>query len=421
MQATKPNKNKSAQALNCLLLAPAGALLLAGSTRAPLVPAVAMAIAGAGAMAAASRRHCAQSLQWADYGQAIDDVLGDAYGAWGWLTNWDAPGAAAFENVVLEQIPDSISDRLKAFAESYDCSWVYKPDVVMASKAIIGGKGSGKSTAVELLTAEMLKQFPDTQLTIGDIHWDEDESNLFPGMPRETLLDRYLTKDPQAIYQAYEEAYAILEAREKAGKRFPRPHVHVLCEEFIGTCQKWTKQQHSRVLDIIEAIQDRGRKFNVNSTEVLHSCKKERTGIDSSILEQKDTYYMGLTLNDTTNVIPSDFNRKALSDTLQATRATLDIPARAFAGRVHALEAGAPNVYVFPRVDMNAYNFGVQTPTDWLEPRKEEIADLYQAGKGKSFTKLTEHYKLEIRKENGEYIDPRTKALKAYLEELKGD
>lgn len=252
--------------------------------------------------------------------------------------------------------------------EDIDYSWL-DDKFVIASKGIFGAKGSGKSTYLAYEAISFLQIYPDGELRIGDIHFDEEESVWLPGVPPQLLLQKYVANNPQQILNTFRRAQNLLRDRISAQNRKAQPF-KLICDEFVGFLSRLDDDQRSEVLQIIQQIQFEGRKYGVDCTLALHSIKKEQSGIDSSVLANMDLLALGNSIADPNIKLPADFDIKALVKEQQRLQATLK-PNQGYACIVRKL-GDMPRVQVIPNIDLSQYQISV-AEKNWIEEMKNWV------------------------------------------------
>lgn len=267
---------------------------------------------------------------------------------------------------------DSISDDL---AVQIDYTWM-DAKFINASKAVFGPKGSGKSVYLAYEAIAFLTHFPDGELRIGDRHFDEDESIWLPGIPADVLLRNFVAKKPQQILDMFRRAGQLLNHRVDNGIKANHPQCKpfkLICDEFEAFILQLTDEEKKEVMGIIAQSQDEGRKYLINITLGMHSIKKERVGVDSSVLFQMDVLCLGSALADPNTKFPADFDNKMLLNQQMELQRILK-PQQGYACVVRKLGEMA-KVQVIPFLDLNKFSFEYEDPgidpykllTDWIQ------------------------------------------------------
>lgn len=272
---------------------------------------------------------------------------------------------------------DQISDDL---AIPVDYSWI-DAKFINSSKAVFGPKGSGKSVYLAYEAIAFLTHFPNGELRIGDKHFDEDESVWLPGVPTDILLSQYVAKKPEQILKMFRRAKQLLNHRIENGIKAKHPECvpfKLICDEFEGFVMGLTDAEKSEVMNIIAQTQDEGRKYLINITLGMHSLKKERIGVDSSVLFQMDVLCLGSALADPNTKFPADIEARILLQNQQELQRNLK-KSQGFACVVRKLGEAA-KVEVIPFLDLSQFSFDVSSHTEQpKEPQPQEnTADYYQ-------------------------------------------
>jgi len=254
---------------------------------------------------------------------------------------------------------EQISDDL---AVAVDHAWM-DAKFINASKAVFGPKGSGKSVYLAYEAIAFLTHFPDGELRIGDKHFDEDESQWLPGVPTDVLLNQFVAKKPDQILKMFRRAKQLLDYRIEKGIKQNHQECQpfkLICDEFEGFVMGLTDTEKAEVMNIIAQTQDEGRKYLINITLGMHSLKKERIGVDSSVLFQMDVLCLGSALADPNTKFPADFEAKRLLQEQMELQRTLK-KSQGFACVVRKLGEMA-KVEVIPFLDLSKFSFDVESP-----------------------------------------------------------
>jgi hypothetical protein len=221
---------------------------------------------------------------------------------------------------------------------------------ILASKAVVGAKGSGKSTALQYEAARFLLENPGAQLLIADIHFDPDRSQWLQGVPAEELEGKFVWCRAEQIIGLFRfiksELLKRIEKRDRSGHQ-----IKLICDEFVGFMARLDDKSKEEIIKIIQFVQFEGRKFNINITLGLHSAKKEVTGIGSDILANFDLWLLGRTIADPVTKWPADIDAKSLLQEMTALQT--EIPPEL--GRLCVVKKlqDAPQVVLFPNVDLS--------------------------------------------------------------------
>lgn len=217
---------------------------------------------------------------------------------------------------------DELSEDL---ASEIDYSWLDEK-FVSASKVVFGPKGSGKSVYFAYEAIAFLQMNPDGELRIGDRHFDRVESQWLPGVPAEVLEKKFVAKKSEQILAMFRRAGSLLRYRVENEIRLSHPECKrfkLICDEFESFILQLFDEEKKEVMDIIAQTQDEGRKYGVDITLGVHSLKKERIGVDSSVLFQMDVLCLGQGLADPNTKFPADFNTKKLLEAQHILQASL--------------------------------------------------------------------------------------------------
>jgi hypothetical protein len=247
----------------------------------------------------------------------------------GWMKQAPQPMKAAIDvssqvqasspvKQVQIQAQSSIDDQFEAemIDEFTNLAWV-TPAFIVGSKFIFAPKGSGKSCWLTYEAVMSLQINPQGTLWICDIHYDPDESNWLPGVSQEVLEERYLFTTPDAILKRFRMLRRILRDRSSKSLRKELP-VKLMCDEFDGFLRRLSEGDRLEVAEIVQEVEDEGRKFGVFQTLVAHGAKKEQIYLDSTAINQMSIMAMGNALADPTTKFPSDIDTKGLLKTQQA-------------------------------------------------------------------------------------------------------
>ena len=256
----------------------------------------------------------------------------------------------------------SFGDLSEELAPAIDYSWLDER-FLCASKGVFGARGSGKSTYLSFQALQFLQFHPDGELRIGDIHYDEEESQWLPGTAADELLDKYVATHPTQILALFRRARQLLRERidSRDRKAFP---FHFICDEFVGFMSRLTDDERFEVVKIIEDNSFEGRKYGVSITLGLHSLKKQMTGIDSSaLLSGMDLLFLGRSLADPATKFPADIDAKRLLTEQEQLQAVLNEQD----GRACVVRklGDVPVVVVLPFIDLTGYS--ASQDADWYE------------------------------------------------------
>jgi hypothetical protein len=317
--------------------------------------------------------------------------------------------------------PLPIADFLKGMTPKQDLTTpnFWTPKRAGQSSIIVGARGLGKSviTAYQFQQSLTLK---NTRSLLCDPHFDavdHDGNPLgcdwLPGVDREEVRRRYLISMEELLDYLLDTEASIAAGRE--GEAVREAEI-CFCDEWDGIIRYWKKHHPLRWesgLRAIDVIFDEGRKFKKNLKLVTHSLKKARTELDSSVVAQCDLFIVGAnTYGDASEQLPTDINRKAISQQRQEIAKKLDIPARAVGYR--DCITGEAAIIVAPDLS-TPVKFKLEIPDDpmaWLDQNKTAIDKMIAQGKSK--TAIADALSIQ-RILTGEKADPRYVVLTDYL------
>lgn len=286
----------------------------------------------------------------------------------------DQPRQAPQLKPVFNGVQSSIEDISEDLSAPVDYTWM-DAKFINASKAVFGPKGSGKSVVLAYEAIAFLTHFPEGELRIGDRHFDEDESLWLPGIPGDILLKDFVAKKPDQILNMFRRAGQLLRHRVDAGIKASHPDCKpfkLICDEFESFLLQLSDDEKKEVMSIIAQSQDEGRKYQVNITLGMHSIKKERVGVDSSVLFQMDVLCLGSALADPNTRYPADIDAKGLLVKQMELQRVLK-KSQGFACVVRKLGEMA-RVEVIPFLDLTKFSFEYEE----VQPEKEDTVNWYR-------------------------------------------
>jgi hypothetical protein len=241
--------------------------------------------------------------------------------------------------------------------EALDYSWL-DDNFIQASKAVFGSRGSGKTTYLNYEAIRFLEAYPDGELRIGDLHFDPDEEKWLPGVPSDVLLHSFVANKKDKIINLI--AYCHKELKDRIDKVDKKRHrIKLIIDEFVGFLGRCDDDELKMVNQFLETSQDEGRKFGVDVTLGLHSLKKERCKIDSSVLWQMDVLCLANSIADPATKFPSDWENKALAQQRHSVQSSLK-KGQGFACVVCKNHAGEPaRVEVLPHIDLSQFRLNL--------------------------------------------------------------
>lgn len=258
-------------------------------------------------------------------------------------------------------------DEVGSAHSTIDYSWLDE-DFIRASKAVFGAKGSGKTTYLNYEAMMFLATNPNGELRIGDLHFDPEEPKWLPSVPSEVLLKKYVASKKESILALFRWFHAELKDRIDKGDRIKpgqdvvtregrtRRRVKFICDEFIGFIGRCSNEEIKEIEACLATSQDEGRKFGMDVTLGLHSLKKGRSKIDSSVLFQMDILCLANAIADPNTPFPTDWDKKALVSCRHAVQASLG-PGQGFAC-VACKQGDPPIVQVLPHIDLSNFKIG---------------------------------------------------------------
>ncbi len=317
------------------------------------------------------------------------------------------------KTVAIDKRQSSFDELTADLAPEIDYSWLNEK-FVSASKVVFGPKGSGKSIYLAYEAIAFVQLHPDGELRIGDRHFSEDESQWLPGVPADILEKKYVASKREQILAMFRRAGSLLRHRVDSGIRLSHSECRrfkLICDEFESFILQLDDDEKKEVMGIIAQSQDEGRKYGVDITLGVHSLKKERIGIDSSVLFQMDVLCLGQALADPNTKFPADFDTKKLLSEQHTLQSILKLN-QGFACVVRK-GGEMPQVVVMPFIDLSQYQVEINQPSqNWLEliqqwvtslgriPTAAEVKDWWETNTGNTLTSsglnlLMEHLKLD--------------------------
>lgn len=219
-------------------------------------------------------------------------------------------------------LPDSVlSSQLKQVAQTHDLNLDWITKIVPQSKVIVGGRGSGKSRFMRYILADYVLSYPNDEWFVIDPHYEGYEEEFDKNNPDQAWLlgvdsaklKERIVDNVENGYIRLMDVYKIFKERIKTKNKYPKvPRIMVFVDEFEAFKKGLTDEQFENLLEFIEVAQDEGRKFGVELTIGMHSLKKERTGIDSTVISQMYWVLLENTATDRNTVFPADFDQKAI-------------------------------------------------------------------------------------------------------------
>ena len=237
-----------------------------------------------------------------------------------------------------------------------DYNWL-DADFINSSKLVFAPKGSGKSVYLAYESVKWMQNNPppENKLFICDPHFDEDQSEWYPGM-EPAQKKELVKKKAEDIKKVFYFVGKLLRTRIDKGVRDTHSEcykVKIILDEGESFFRKLTDDELKGITDIIAEIEDEGRKYGITTTVVFHSLKKQNTNVDSGVFMQMNLLALGRALADPATKWPADFNVKQLLSQQTALQATL----KEKQGRtcvVRKLDS-EPQVKVIPHIDLNLF------------------------------------------------------------------
>ena len=364
--------NKQEIALSNIALSFLSAMGVIAASQAPwFVGMPAFSIAGV-TTAGVVGRNKKHELSLRDYWEAIPAFGDDVELALDPILSLADKADPLVDRFIVPRIPPIAKTLLDAASAEKDDSWM-TPEMILASKFVLGAKGTGKSEWIRFEARRFKAENPNGILRIIDIHYDSDEPWLL-GMGDES---DYVASDAATGMAFVREMRSIGEQRikdkEKNGAQYK-----LIIDEYQGFCDR-RETESDFVSKAIQFSQDELRKYKVNVTVTSKSFKEKMTGLDSSIVSQMDFLALGNSLADSTNKLPHDINAKELT---QKRAAVASLPGCKYACVYREL-GEEPQIKVIPAdlPDRSAqYVFMTEDYVDpdvaWLEGHKPLILSL---------------------------------------------
>ena len=355
-------------------------------------------------------RHRKHKLTPNDYGQGFQDFCDDAESALNPVVNWLSTSTAPIaQRYLVPRIPPIAKTLLEAITAERDETWL-TPKMILASKFVLGGKGTGKSVWTRYEARRFKSENPEGILRIVDLHLNEEDGEWLPGLNA-------------ADYLAIDAASGITFVRELvqlgldriASKSTHHPEYKLIIDEFQGFRNRLSDQEQELLDQAIQFSQDELRKYRINLTLTSKSRKKGMTGQDSSVIDQMDFLALGNAIADPNNVLPYDIDAKTLTVKRQAVAA---LPGCKYACIYRPAE-GEAEIKVIP-ADLDkrteAITFALldtDPGNEWLTANLDRVLDL--AVQGKSKTAIAQSFP-DFGKRHNE--NPRWFALSRFLQEM---
>ena len=190
-----------------------------------------------------------------------------------------------------------------------DLSWLTS-DFIRYSKVVVGVRGSGKSSYLKYEASRFLLENPNSLLYIFDPHFNKQKPERWwlNNIPLDILLERFVTKKAEDIYQKVVGLYRELQRRIDEELEPPEvPKVKIILDEEENLKRSLDEEKFDYFLKFVSLIQDEGRKFGFEITIGMHGLKKHKTGIDSNDLGQMNWLVFEKSAYDPNTRYPADF------------------------------------------------------------------------------------------------------------------
>jgi hypothetical protein len=262
----------------------------------PLFLRTSNAALGIGAFAVGVKKSIDDELQMKDFGAGFGkEVIDPAAQLLTFATARTERAVVPLGTIIINKanLPAPIAERFQPRYDDCKIDWVDNGAIAYGSKAVFGTKGSGKSVLMAYFAHLMVQHRSDTHLVIVDPHLGlEDGANWFNGS--EELVGRYCIKfgkDPVSVKRfegLIDEFQAEMDGRIDRISLSKTPW-HLMIDEFERVADYLSKSYpavHGKLMSLVDAIQDEGRKPKFDCTLGMHSIKKLNTGLDSDTLAQ---------------------------------------------------------------------------------------------------------------------------------------
>lgn len=232
------------------------------------------------------------------------------------------------ENKLVNASTPGVIPQLQSIQEDeeleYDTSWIDSKFIV-ASKVVVGAKGSGKSTYLRYEAARWLKENPEGTLVIFDPHYDVDDPSKawLKDLNQKDIYRVYIFKTTEDIKKYFLKSFAELKDRTTNGLKGRKPYKCIF-DEIENLKIHFDDGTFSLFLDFINMSQNEGRKFLFDITLGMHSLKKENTGIDSETLSQMEWLLAEKACYSNTTKYPADFDAKQIRNAAKQLGAIVD-------------------------------------------------------------------------------------------------
>ena len=327
-----------------------------------------------------AHRHAKTKLNANDYFEGLSEFALDIDEAVSPLLNWfDNAAEPVLQQYVVPRIPPIAQHLLQAASVERDDSWLTQK-TIRASKFVLGGKGTGKSTWIRYEARRFVAENSGCTIRIVDLHRNDEDGEWLPGLPEPDYLAT--TKDQALAF--LREIYQVGRDRIKSGKT-NHPEYKLILDEWQGLMDRCTDEEAEFAVKVVRFTQDELRKYHANVTITSKSFKKEMMKLDSSVIGQMDLLALGKLLADSTNKLPSDIDAKIL---VQKRNVVAALPGCKYACVHRDAIEGEPEIKVIPDnlvERMNAYQFSyadaVPEHEQWLMDNRDRILEMQSEGK----------------------------------------
>ncbi len=371
--------SRSNLALSNLAIGVLSGIGILSATQMPFLPGISLTTSGALGIVGVIHRHRRNELKLADYSDGVSEFADDIELALKPVVNWfDGATEPVVQQYVIPKIPPIAQYLLDAASAERDDSWLTQK-FIRASKFVLGGKGTGKSTWIRYEARRFVAENEGCTIRIVDLHRNDEDGEWLPGIPESDYLAT--TKDQALAF--LREIYQVGHDRIASG-RTDHPEYKLILDEWQGILDRCTEEEAEFAVKVVRFVQDELRKYRTNITITSKSFKKELMKLDSSVIGQMDLLALGKSLADPTNKLPMDIDAKAL---VQKRNTVAALPGCKYACVYRDAIEGEPEIKVIPDnlVDrMNAYQFSYSALPEheqWLLDNRDRILELKEAGK----------------------------------------
>lgn len=229
--------------------------------------------------------------------------------------------ASTDKNMPISLPAQSLTKQLELVSSETQINLDWIPGIVPQSKILVGGRGAGKSRFMRFLLASYITNYPTDEWFVVDPHYEGYEDDFdynnpdqawLLGIPAEQLRAKIFDNVTQG-YALLMQVKATLKDRISRKLKYPKvPRIMMFMDELEAFRRDLNDEQFNELIDLIEVVQDEGRKFGVELTIGCHALKKERIGIDSTVLSQMTWLLLEKAATDSTTKYPADFNQKSI-------------------------------------------------------------------------------------------------------------